>query len=736
MAKLYAIMEAVADRVEMHKNIGEQRNNWNSLLLTSVNAITLAAATIAGIAATTASMGAPLVALKLSSTLMYLAATGMMLIMNKIQPSQLAEEQRNAARLFKQLHGQIQTTVKIGTPIMADVKEFMDKVLALDKAYPLPLLGAMLEKFPSTVEPAVWWPQQPKRQGKVLNGRINRNGWNGKLEEEMREIVGVLKRKDKADYLRLGEKALKINKVLAISGPLLTGLAAVGSAFVGSPSHGSWAVMLGCVAGALASVVNTFEHGGQVGMVFEMYRSNAGFFSLMEESIESNLKERDIERRDNGELFEMKVALQLGRSLSQLKDLTASSSRNGEAMEEATINMPKLRTTTVSLPKLPTRVVEEFDFRSGYIATQIDKHSNSPININFSTRNDTNVADPIVMAKLYAIMEAVADRVEMHKNIGEQRNNWNSLLLTSINTITLTAATMAGIAATTASIGAPVLALKFSSTLMYLAATGMMLIMNKIQPSQLAEEQRNAARLFKQLHGQIQTTIKFGTPTVANVKEFMDKVLALDKAYPLPLLGAMLDKFPSTVEPAVWWPQQPQRQEKGLSGRTNMNGWNGKLEEEMREIVGVLKRKDKADYLRLGGKALKINKLLAISGPLLTGLAAVGSAFVGSPSHGSWAAVLGCVAGALASVVNTFEHGGQVGMVFEMYRSNAGFFSLMEESIESNLTERDVERRENGELFEMKVALQLGRSLSQLKDLTASSSRKGEAVEEFASKLF
>ncbi|CAL5345706.1 unnamed protein product [Camellia sinensis] len=117
-------------------------------------------------------------------------------------------------------------------------------------------------------------------------------------------------------------------------------------------------------------------------------------------------------------------------------------------------------------------------------------------------------------------------------------------------------------------------------------------------------------------------------------------------------------------------------------------------------------------------------------------LAAIGSAFVGSPSHGSWAVVLGVVGGALSSIVNTLEHGGQIGMVFEMYRSNAGFFKLMEESIESNLKDREVERRENGELFEMKVALQLGRSLSELKDFAASSSVKGEAMEEFASKLF
>ncbi|CAA2953556.1 Hypothetical predicted protein [Olea europaea subsp. europaea] len=129
------------------------------------------------------------------------------------------------------------------------------------------------------------------------------------LEEEMREISCAIGNKDEADYLRLGGKALKLNKFLAIGGPVLTGLAALGSAFVGSPNHGSCAVMLGVVAGALASVVNTIEHDGQVGMVFEMYRGNAGFFKLMEESIESNLIGKDMERRENGELFEMKVAL-------------------------------------------------------------------------------------------------------------------------------------------------------------------------------------------------------------------------------------------------------------------------------------------------------------------------------------------------------------------------------------------------------------------------------------------
>ncbi|KAL0286195.1 UNVERIFIED_CONTAM: putative F-box protein [Sesamum angustifolium] len=411
--------------------------------------------------------------------------------------------------------------------------------------------------------------------------------------------------------------------------------------------------------------------------------------------------------------------------MATLNSSVACSSSNQRGIVKAAINIPR-RLANISLPGL----------RTGGLVEEMELHRSaekqlSPVKISTIKRNEDNGPDLVVMAKLYTILEAVADRVEMHKNVGDQRANWNSLLLISINSLTLAAATMAGIAAISG--GAPAVAMKLSSTSLYVAATGMLSIMNKIQPSQLAEEQRNAVRLFKQLQNQIQTIISIGNPTVVDVKEMMEKVLALDKAYPLPLLGAMLEKFPEKVEPAVWWPEQRRKQSKGNTG---YNGWNGKLEEEMRELVKVIRIKDKEDYLRLGTKALNLNKVLAVAGPVLTGLAAVGSALVGTPSHGSWAVVLGVVGGALASVVNTLEHGGQVGMVFEMYRSNAGFFKLMEESIESNLREEERERRENGEVFEMKVDLQLGRSLSQLRDLAAAAAVKGEDIEEFASKLF
>ncbi|KAJ0450239.1 putative petal formation-expressed [Helianthus annuus] len=411
--------------------------------------------------------------------------------------------------------------------------------------------------------------------------------------------------------------------------------------------------------------------------------------------------------------------------LCSSSSISSSSSSSHRDLTRASIHFPKIKTNNLStlIPKIQSNIglVEEMEF--------------SRIPPKKQNQNNPKMShDPEVMEKLYVILEAVSDRLEMHKNIGEQRNNWNSLLLTSINTITLTATTMAGIASAITSVpGAPLEALKLSSSFLYLAATGMLIIMNKIQPSQLAEEQRNAARLLKQLESEIKTKIAISNPSLSDVNEAMEKVLAIDRAYPLPLLGVMLEKFPAKVEPAVWWPEKRRTSSKRCHDK---NGWSVELEEEMREIIRVLEIKDKDDYIRLGEKALKLNKGLAIAGPLLTGLGAIGSAFLASSPHNSWAMVLGVMGGAMASVVNTIQHGGQVGMVFEMYRSNAGFFKMMEESIESNLKERDFDSRENGEVFEMKVALQLGRSLSELRDVAASSSRLGSDIEEFGSKLF
>jgi hypothetical protein len=356
--------------------------------------------------------------------------------------------------------------------------------------------------------------------------------------------------------------------------------------------------------------------------------------------------------------------------------------------------------------------------------------------------SNSTISNNSITMQLYAVLDSVSDRIEMHKNIGEQRQNWNNLLLNNINMITLTATTLTGVAAASGAIDAPLLALKLSSTLLFSAATFMLLIMNKIQPSQLAEEQRNATRLYKQLLTQIQTKITLGNLTEQDVESSIEKVLALDKAYPLPLLGAMLDKFPAEYEPAVWWPKKRKEgnatERKMKNKKNSTNGWSEELEMEMKEVIEVMKRKDIEDYERLGNIALKVNKSLAIAGPLLTGIAAIGSAFVGN-DDGLWSALVPVMAGSMACAVNGFEHGGQVGMVFEMYRNCGGFFKMLGESIETTLEESDLEKRENGEIFEMKMALMLGRSVSELRQLASKSAAcymEGISIEEFASKLF
>ncbi|KAK6932763.1 Petal formation-expressed [Dillenia turbinata] len=189
--------------------------------------------------------------------------------------------------------------------------------------------------------------------------------------------------------------------------------------------------------------------------------------------------------------------------------------------------------------------------------------------------------------------------------------------------------------ASTCNFGAGIGALKASSTLLYLAATGMLIIMNKIQPSQLAEEQRNASssRLFKQPQFQIQTKIALSSPTIKDVNEATEKCRGLEKH------------------------KTKKKGQKGISS----NGWRANLDEEMREMVEVPRGKDIQKYLTL---------------------------------------------------------------------EQCWFLTLMKFVRGRFRDEKMVE------VFEM-VALQLGRGLSDLRNLASSSRSSGKKVEEeFASKLF
>ncbi|KAF8047504.1 hypothetical protein N665_2997s0002 [Sinapis alba] len=386
---------------------------------------------------------------------------------------------------------------------------------------------------------------------------------------------------------------------------------------------------------------------------------------------------------------------------------------------KAAVSIPKLPKFNVSLPKIPIKkqtlwVKEQSIELDGFIESH-------PLPL--KQRKDS---DPIQRERLVAVLEEVMDRIEMHKNIGDQRNNWNSLLLSSVNMITLTAALMAGIASVNGHGGDSVTAVKIASTVLLTSATSIGALMSKIQPSQLAEEQRNATRLFKKLRIELERFLREKNEEIneEDVKEAIQRVLAIDKAYPLPLIGTMLEKFPEEFKPATWWPENKQR-----NGKTGLaNGWSQELEMEMREVVHVVKSRDAEEYEKLGNVALKLNRFLAISGPVLTGISAVSSVFIGQDS--GLAGIVAMTCASLAAIVNTLEHGGQVGMVFEMYRNSGGFFSLLEETVKST------EKRENGQVFETKVALKLGRSLSELRDLAKRSNLSQVKANESASKLF
>lgn len=196
-----------------------------------------------------------------------------------------------------------------------------------NRAYPLSLMPGMLDKFPKKVEPTTWWPRINRRREKQLETATGEaagaNGWSKELEEEMKGVLQVLRKKDEEQYITVGKLALGVSRALAVSGPVFAGLAAIGVALIGSPALGPWPGLVAAVGGALAAVTNAAEHGGQVGMLFELFRNLAGYYRQLEEAIEANLAERDAARRDNGELFETQMALRLGRSPTELKEFAA-----------------------------------------------------------------------------------------------------------------------------------------------------------------------------------------------------------------------------------------------------------------------------------------------------------------------------------------------------------------------------------------------------------------------------
>ncbi|KAF8670638.1 hypothetical protein HU200_050492 [Digitaria exilis] len=282
-----------------------------------------------------AALAATMPPLKASAGVLLATAAVTMAAVNTIQPSQLAEEQRNATRLWRQLERHLRASLlAAGNITDADVQDAMDRVPALDAAYPLPLLPGMLEKFPKSVEPpggglAAGPPPAEEHQEiqelRPPRRRHQRQWMDAGAGGGDARAPPRAARKGRAPIPH-GRQASPHPQQGPRRGrphPRRHGGGGVGvhrQRRRGPPPHGGRRGAA-VVCGAAAAAANTVEHGGQMGMVFELLRNCAGVLSQVAGGHRGVLGEVDVERRENGEVFETKVALLLGRSSSELKQL-------------------------------------------------------------------------------------------------------------------------------------------------------------------------------------------------------------------------------------------------------------------------------------------------------------------------------------------------------------------------------------------------------------------------------
>ncbi len=313
VAQLRNIAFAAKDRSEMHAIIGVQRDNWNKLCHMTVNMTTIAAAMLAamnnGVAgSTSASFGMSMVAFLLNG-----GAAGFMFLASKFQPSQLAEEQRTASRFFKMLARDIETTLLIDPRLRKAVHLYMDDVMdrleALDVAFPLPLTPNGLVKFPKEVVPSVLGSTADLSETEILAN--NTNGWSNAMVQDLKHTAEKLKESDIEIYLGWARKKEHDNKSLAMLAPVFAGSAALLS-LLGCCQPGIHLAALASACSIAAVFGSSFSNGGQIGMIFELYRNCAGYYEQTVQDIQSTIRVPVCQRED-GELYHQKIALKLGR---------------------------------------------------------------------------------------------------------------------------------------------------------------------------------------------------------------------------------------------------------------------------------------------------------------------------------------------------------------------------------------------------------------------------------------
>eukprot|EP00246_Nothoceros_aenigmaticus_P012474 TRINITY_DN38_c0_g1_i2.p1 TRINITY_DN38_c0_g1~~TRINITY_DN38_c0_g1_i2.p1 ORF type:complete len:335 (+),score=42.41 TRINITY_DN38_c0_g1_i2:312-1316(+) len=315
VAKLQNLAALCADRSEMHQVLAVQRDNWNSLFNVTLSLATVSSAVLSSLQG---ALHAP--SLSVTAFMLDAAAAGIMAGLYQFQPAQLAEEQRTAARFFKNIVKEIETALRIDPRMRENANLFLEEKIArmqaLDKAFPLPLLPLVLEKFPKVLKPSVMGPVADTSRP-VLPVKTPANGWTPAIEEDLAQVGEKLRAEDGdvAEYLGFMKKYLGINKLFVTMSPVMAAMGAA-AALAGTVVPNEQQMLVACAAAGF-SVMSAFAHSltscFQAGMVFEMYRNCAGFYMGMDHSIQRSLR-IPVELRENGELLHQRIAFQLGRA--------------------------------------------------------------------------------------------------------------------------------------------------------------------------------------------------------------------------------------------------------------------------------------------------------------------------------------------------------------------------------------------------------------------------------------
>lgn len=311
LAQLRLLANVAADRAEMHSILAQQRDNWNKLFQNTLTAATLTASLLAGF-----NGHHPSLSLSLPALLLDVGCAFMMTVINQFQPSQLAEEQRAATKLFKKLVNDIDYALQVPPylrqPARRLLKDSKRRLHALDRAYPMPLTPGGLEKFPSSVVPPVLSDPPSSANSAPELVATEGNGWNESIAKDLKEIAIQINESHVKTFTSWAQNVVKVNKCLAIAAPLF----AISGAVLNAASALGWSSnnilsLYAALCSVLAGFAGSFSHDMQLGMVFELYRNTAGYFADVEASINRTLQV-PVNQRETGVLFRRRITYAVG----------------------------------------------------------------------------------------------------------------------------------------------------------------------------------------------------------------------------------------------------------------------------------------------------------------------------------------------------------------------------------------------------------------------------------------